>query len=109
MTNFLISNTIRAAAVLTNKMEKGVVLVYMFMFFQMKNFFFLFGFWNGSSHRFVNMVARYLIAKGREKDSLSLLGWLQNQPVSFFLFFTVQQLERRRRLRLPKHTRSFPF
>jgi hypothetical protein len=44
MTNFLISNTIRAAAVLTNKMEKGVVLVYMFMFFQMKNFFFLFGF-----------------------------------------------------------------
>lgn len=55
------------------------------------------------------MVARYLIAKGREKDSLSLLGWLQNQPVSFFpFFFTVQQLERRR-LRLPKRTRSFPF
>lgn len=36
MTNFLISNTIRAAAVLTNKMEKGVVLVYVF---HLKNFF----------------------------------------------------------------------
>jgi hypothetical protein len=42
MTNFLISNTIRAAAVLTNKMEKGVVLVY--MFFRWKISFFFLGF-----------------------------------------------------------------
>lgn len=43
MTNFLISNTIRAAAVLTNKMEKGVVFVYIFSDEKFL-FFFLLGF-----------------------------------------------------------------